>query len=626
MSVASPTLSPIRGNHKSVAVLSDLQDKNYIKREAHLTGLLGKSKPVTVVRGTKEFISTEIYDGEGTILNEEVSFDDASNDEDMNSPGGSHVENEKAALQQADAVEATTTTTTTDMMSLDEDVGEAEDAISVNEDAPQELEDELECDDSPKEASNETKILTEEQFVDSEGAAIEVSASRTSTISLRIPNPPADLKPQSSFDFQKFLSEFKAKECQPIHRYLKSFLVQFGQRNWNIDEQVKLVKDFEDFLLKKMLEYFPFNTMQTEDEIRNCKEGLEKLIMTRLYSQVFSPAVPPNKLSEQHQNDRISDRSYARNVRLYDWIELRHLDVPMELNLHSSFIQLAAKELNKINNYKSPRDKVICILNCCKIIFGLIRQQQKLHNIEENADSFVPLLIYVIFLAKTTFLYSNLAYIERYRNPDFLIGESSYYVSTLQIACNFIVDISKDQLTIDDDEYQKNMASSKGRLEKEKEKRKQQHTGTGTSSPLPRRLTDFISQTSVESPSEVLTKSAELMKQRLSSSLNSFFQSDTTIESDSLTDEHSSRQSHRGEFGSLAATEKQLEQIKQLSIKEHKLEVENRKKHQETFDSLQNMFPDMDKGIIQDVLADTLNSDGSNIGECVDALLALNNE
>ena len=29
-------------------------------------------------------------------------------------------------------------------------------------------------------------------------------------------------------------------------------------------------------------------------------------------------------------------------------------------------------ELVKINHYKAPRDKLICILNCCKVIFGLL--------------------------------------------------------------------------------------------------------------------------------------------------------------------------------------------------------------------------------------------------------------
>jgi Rab5 GDP/GTP exchange factor len=79
----------------------------------------------------------------------------------------------------------------------------------------------------------------------------------------------------------------------------------------------------------------------------------------------------------------------------------------------------------KINHYKAPRDKLICILNCCKVIFGLpsatlsalwlltylplqcitglIRHLQK----EEGADAFVPILIFVVLKANPEHLLSN---------------------------------------------------------------------------------------------------------------------------------------------------------------------------------------------------------------------------
>jgi hypothetical protein len=42
-------------------------------------------------------------------------------------------------------------------------------------------------------------------------------------------------------------------------------------------------------------------------------------------------------------------------------------------SLYSAFNQLTFFiELVKINHYKAPRDKLICILNCCKVIFGLL--------------------------------------------------------------------------------------------------------------------------------------------------------------------------------------------------------------------------------------------------------------
>jgi hypothetical protein len=76
-----------------------------------------------------------------------------------------------------------------------------------------------------------------------------------------------------------------------------------------------------------------------------------------------------------------------------------------------------------VNHYKAPRDKLICILNCCKVIFGLpsprpslltaygsaglIRHLKK----EEGADSFVPILIFVVLKANPEHLLSNVEYV-----------------------------------------------------------------------------------------------------------------------------------------------------------------------------------------------------------------------
>jgi hypothetical protein len=85
-------------------------------------------------------------------------------------------------------------------------------------------------------------------------------------------------------------------------------------------------------------------------------------------------------------------------------------------------------ELLKINGYRAPRDKVICILNCCKVIFGLLKNSK---SADTSADSFVPLLIYVVLHANPGNLVSNIQYILRFRNQDKLGGEAGYYLSSL---------------------------------------------------------------------------------------------------------------------------------------------------------------------------------------------------
>lgn len=65
-------------------------------------------------------------------------------------------------------------------------------------------------------------------------------------------------------------------------------------------------------------------------------------------------------------------------------------------------VQLAQKELQKINMYKAPRDKLVCILNCCKVINNLLLNASIASN--ENppgADEFLPVLIYVTIKAST---------------------------------------------------------------------------------------------------------------------------------------------------------------------------------------------------------------------------------
>lgn len=101
-----------------------------------------------------------------------------------------------------------------------------------------------------------------------------------------------------------------------------------------------------------------------------------------------------------------------------------------------------------MKTYRAPRDKVIQVLNCCKVIFGQDPNQSPpfesshLTNIfvgllrnsksaDTSADAFVPLLIYVVLQANPEHLVSNVQYILRFRNQDKLGGEAGYYLSSL---------------------------------------------------------------------------------------------------------------------------------------------------------------------------------------------------
>lgn len=58
---------------------------------------------------------------------------------------------------------------------------------------------------------------------------------------------------------------------------------------------------------------------------------------------------------------------------------------------------------------------------------GLLKHNKS----DSSADSFMPMLIYVVLQSNPEHLVSNVQYILRFRNQDKLGGEAGYYLSSL---------------------------------------------------------------------------------------------------------------------------------------------------------------------------------------------------
>jgi Rab5 GDP/GTP exchange factor len=298
--------------------------------------------------------------------------------------------------------------------------------------------------------------------------------SRPSQTSLPHQPPPPEPDPDLPFDFHRFLEQLRHKSADPVAKFLRSFLTEFGKKQWMVHEQVKIISDFLAFITNKMALCEVWREV-SENEFDNAKEGMEKLVMNRLYAQTFSPAIPPpaqlprsrsrgrrkdvEKIlgpgrKGQHQEDVERDDVLAQKIRIYGWVREPHLDIPPVGPNGERFLRLAQQELLKIKSYRAPRDKVICVLNCCKVIFGLLKNAK---SSDTSADSFIPLLIYVVLQANPENLVSNIQYILRFRNQDKLGGEAGYYLSSLSGAIQFIESLDRTSLTVSDEEFEKNV-------------------------------------------------------------------------------------------------------------------------------------------------------------------------
>uniref|UniRef100_A0A060T504 ARAD1C07546p n=1 Tax=Blastobotrys adeninivorans TaxID=409370 RepID=A0A060T504_BLAAD len=435
------------------------------------------------------------------------------------------------------------------------------------------------------------------------------------------------------FDFQRFLGQLRHRSADPIARYLKSFLMEFNKRYWTTNEQVKIISDFKVFIAAKMAVCPPFSNL-SEHEMENALEGMEKLIMNRLYSRTFSPEIPANRRADDHEEDVIRDRVLSEKLRIWRWVEGRHLDIKESfLRNGESFVHLASDELNKINHFRAPRDKVICVLNCCKVIFGLLRQTKS----EESADMFLPILIYVLLKSQPNDIISNINYIQRFRNPDRLNGEVGYYLSSLVGAVSFIEALDKSSLSISDEEFERKVdesvkdisneipeitVASSGEASSQQQQKQNQGVPPATpeaskdSSPNPTSTASTRPSTPSGglNASTVIMNSAGLLTSPLKSLSSLFAQdSDNNQENQNDTKKTNNPQANEDKISP------QESAARQISAEE----AEARRIYQQEFesvsDTLSQMFPVLDREVIQDILREKQ----GRIGAAVDACLAL---
>lgn len=177
--------------------------------------------------------------------------------------------------------------------------------------------------------------------------------------------------------------------------------------------------------------------------------------MTKLFSHVFA----------SHPEDvKVDDQLYEKIALIQQFVRPENLDIKPVFQNEASWL-LAQKELQKINMYKAPRDKLVCILNCCKVINNLlINASSSAGENPPGADDFLPVLIYVTIKANPPQLHSNLLYIQRFRHETRLVSEAAYFFTNILSAESFIRNIDAKSLSMDETEFESNMQSAQAVL------------------------------------------------------------------------------------------------------------------------------------------------------------------
>ncbi|KAI8474361.1 MAG: Ara7-Gdpnh2ATVPS9A [Monoraphidium minutum] len=220
--------------------------------------------------------------------------------------------------------------------------------------------------------------------------------------------------------FSRFLEIMNSDQAKDLVRRINTFMKDLRQRVPMADADSEMVQSFLEEMETAMAKH-PLFAGSGPAELDAATEALEKYLMTKLHDRTFGMAT----------EDTERDALLAVRCEALQFVQPHHLEIG-EGVAGGDALDQAAHELNRINNYKAPRDKLVCILNCCRVIGNMLHSGPGAAGGVAGADDFTPVLILALIRARPPRLASNIAYVERYRMRSRMAGEAAYYFVQLR--------------------------------------------------------------------------------------------------------------------------------------------------------------------------------------------------
>ncbi|KYO29984.1 GTPase-activating protein and VPS9 domain-containing protein 1 isoform A [Alligator mississippiensis] len=207
---------------------------------------------------------------------------------------------------------------------------------------------------------------------------------------------------------------------------IREFIQDF-QKLTAADDKTAQVEDFLQFLYGAMAQDTIWQNA-SEEQLQDAQLAIERSVMNRIFKLAFYPNQDGDILRDQVLHEHIQ--------RLSKVVTANHkaLQIP-EVYLREAPWPSAQSEIRTISAYKTPRDKVQCILRMCSTIMNLLSLANE--DSVPGADDFVPVLVFVLIKANPPCLLSTVQYISSFY-ANCLSGEESYWWMQFTAAVEFI--------------------------------------------------------------------------------------------------------------------------------------------------------------------------------------------
>ncbi|XP_073446842.1 GTPase-activating protein and VPS9 domain-containing protein 1 isoform X4 [Dendrobates tinctorius] len=217
----------------------------------------------------------------------------------------------------------------------------------------------------------------------------------------------------------RLLLESKEKKIQEF--------IQDFQKLTAADDKTAQVEEFLQSLYGAMAQDVIWQNA-SEEQLQDAQIAIERSVMNRIFKLAFYPNQDADILRDQVLYEHIQ--------RLAKVVTANHraLQIP-EVYLREAPWPSAQAEIRTISAYKTPSDKVQCIMRMCSTIMNLLSLANEYS--VPGADDFVPVLVFVLIKANPPCLLSTVQYINNFYSNR-LTGEESYWWMQFTAAVEFI--------------------------------------------------------------------------------------------------------------------------------------------------------------------------------------------
>ena len=232
-----------------------------------------------------------------------------------------------------------------------------------------------------------------------------------------------------------FIKIFSSNNKIKLKSYIREAIIK-GENKYNISE---IIGKYMELVAKKIRENKTIFGELNDEKLEEFSKNIENHIIRKIYKYVY----PPNK-SE-------IDLKIQNDTRTLGWIQPENLDIK---KLYVNQLKSAEKYISKMNESKSVFDKLECIQNAFVIMNNTIKF---ISGKNENAgqDELTPLFQYIIIKSQPERLHTNINYIKCFLSSTDLISKYGFFVSQMESACTYILNIKGSDFKMDNEEFNK---------------------------------------------------------------------------------------------------------------------------------------------------------------------------